>query len=153
ERTARDVERREALEERGAELRRQPGADFGGEVQLLAVVVPDEHGIHVRTGRLVAADDELLARAEPDLDPRAAPPAWLVDRLPLLRDDALEAEGADRFSDLRRRPRERLVQQHRRARDDARERAAAILQGRPHQIAAVEVQEIERVEDDRSRRL
>jgi hypothetical protein len=148
--TARHGETLHRRRERRPDVRREAGADFSGGDQLsFRAVVPDENRIEGRARRLVAADDQLLVLHETHLDPCIAPAADGVGGPRPFRDNALEPQGSDGRGNLRGGAGQRIREQHARSLDRAAQRGPAHVERLLDQVLAVDVQQIERVVDER----
>src|SRR3989442_1847407 len=100
ERRRRATKRRKALREIGQRLAREAGAHLARVAQLAVVEGADQQRAEVRAralGRRVAADHELLLRADLHLAPRRGALAGLVRRRVVLGHDALEPALARRL--------------------------------------------------------
>src|SRR4051794_18256305 len=136
--------------------RREAGADLAGKAQLAVLVHPDRDRpeiARVAFARRPAADDELLLGTDLELQPGRRPATRLIARAPELRDDPLEALAARRgherlavADDVRR-----IADAVRLAQDAAQE-SLSILEGDAEERAPVEIEQIERLEDERTGR-
>ncbi len=107
----------------------------------------------IALARQVAADDELLLGPDLELEPRPDPPAGLIARAALLGHDALELalfgggqEGQPGALDVGREPDVRALAQ------DRAQDPLAFFQGDLEQGQAVEVEQVERLVDERGGR-
>ena len=134
---------------------REPGADLAGVAQRAVLVDADEERAEVDrpAGALrPAADDELLLGPDLDLLPAVGALAGDVRRAAVLGHDPLEAADAGRLEERQPAAFDVFAEPDARIRpQDRREQPAALLERLVEQRAAVEVEQVEDLVDERRR--
>ena len=133
----------------------EPGADLAGVAQRAALVDADEQRAEVdgfARALRPAADDELLLGPDLDLLPAVGALAGDVRRAAVLGHDPLEAADAGRLEERQPVALDVLAQPDARVRpQDRREQAPSFLERLVEQRAAVEVEQVEDLVDERRR--